>query len=49
MTLAYFLEGLRCSLCGALGLLWLDPVRGTVECRECGGTARCVPESGEAA
>ncbi|MEU8268534.1 hypothetical protein AB0B89_15360 [Sphaerisporangium sp. NPDC049002] len=49
MTLGHFLDGLRCSMCRALNMLWLDPVRGLVECRECGQTAICVPESGEAA
>ena len=49
MTLAHLLEGLRCSLCGALDALWLDPVRGLVACHGCGGTARCAFESGGAA
>ncbi|GAA1018662.1 hypothetical protein Aple_065900 [Acrocarpospora pleiomorpha] len=34
-----FLEDLRCSACGTLDSLWLYPVRGVVECRECGSKA----------
>ncbi|MFC7381867.1 hypothetical protein [Sphaerisporangium rhizosphaerae] len=49
MMLAHFLDGLRCSICGTLNALWHDPVRGMVECRECGQSALCVPESGEVA
>lgn len=49
MTLAHFLDGLRCSSCDALNVLWLDPVRGMVECRECGQSALCALESGEVA
>jgi ribosomal protein S27E len=47
MTLAHFLDGLRCSLCGALNVLWLDPPRVVVECSECGQTALTFPEIGE--
>ncbi|MDH2426938.1 hypothetical protein [Sphaerisporangium sp. TRM90804] len=47
MTLAHFLDGLRCAVCGCLDVLWLDPVRGLVECRECGHKALCVPDAGE--
>ncbi|GAA1280399.1 hypothetical protein Psi02_72710 [Planotetraspora silvatica] len=39
MSLAHFLDDLRCSCCGALNVLWLDPVRGFVECHECGQKA----------
>ncbi len=39
MRLAHFLDDLRCSGCGALDVLWLDPVRGLVECHECGQKA----------
>ncbi|WP_405395269.1 hypothetical protein [Microbispora hainanensis] len=39
MRLAHILDGLRCSCCGALDVLWLDPVRGIVECHECGEKA----------
>lgn len=45
--LAHFLDGLRCSVCGALNVLWLDPLRGLVECRECGQTALTIPETAE--
>ncbi|GAA5085608.1 Zn ribbon nucleic-acid-binding protein [Thermocatellispora tengchongensis] len=48
MTLAHFLDGLRCACCGALNMLWLDPLRGLVECRECGQSALAFPEIGEA-
>ncbi|MFG1879370.1 hypothetical protein ACGFIV_31480 [Sphaerisporangium sp. NPDC049003] len=37
--LAELLDGLRCSVCGCLNTLWLDAVRGLVECQECGGKA----------
>lgn len=47
MTLAHFLDGLRCAVCGALNALWLDSPRGLVECRECGQTALTFPEIGE--
>ncbi|MEV4180989.1 hypothetical protein ACFV1N_13670 [Streptosporangium canum] len=47
MTLAHFLDNLRCSVCGTLNALWLDPVRGLVECRECGQRALAFPEIGE--
>ena len=51
MTLAHFLDGLRCAMCGCLNMLWLDPVCGLLECRECGQTALTVPceNGGEAA
>ncbi|MEU6411016.1 hypothetical protein [Microbispora sp. NPDC046933] len=39
MRLAHILDGLRCSGCTALDTLWLDPVRGIVECHECGEKA----------
>ncbi|MDA0632414.1 hypothetical protein OUY22_03225 [Nonomuraea sp. MCN248] len=42
MRLAHILDGLRCSCCGALDVLWLDPVRGTVECHECGQKATVI-------
>ncbi|MFF4771788.1 hypothetical protein ACFY05_02910 [Microtetraspora fusca] len=44
MILAHLLHGLRCSGCGVLDVLWLDPVRGLIECRECGQTALTFPE-----
>ncbi|NAS25376.1 hypothetical protein GT755_27285 [Herbidospora sp. NEAU-GS84] len=47
MTLAHLLEGLRCSCCGALDVLWLDLARGLIECRECGQSAFTFPEIGE--
>ncbi|MFI6455860.1 hypothetical protein ACIBF6_30370 [Streptosporangium amethystogenes] len=34
--LAHILDGLRCAACGAVNTLWLDLIRGLVECRECG-------------
>ncbi|MEV0228117.1 hypothetical protein [Nonomuraea sp. NPDC050786] len=48
MTLAHFLDGLRCWTCKTLNALWLDPSRAVVECRECGQSALTFPESGEA-
>ncbi|WP_055483138.1 hypothetical protein [Sphaerimonospora mesophila] len=39
IRLAHFLDGLRCSCCETLDALWLDPVRGLVECHECGQKA----------
>ncbi|MFB9525001.1 hypothetical protein [Nonomuraea roseola] len=47
MTLAHFLDELRCSVCGVLNMLWLDPMRGVVECRNCGQSALTFPETGE--
>jgi hypothetical protein len=43
MTLAHFLDNLRCSVCGCLNALWLDPVCGLVECHECGQVAVTLP------
>ncbi len=45
--LAHFLDGLRCSICGALSGLWLDPLRGLIECHECDQTALTIPETGK--
>ncbi|GAA4599119.1 hypothetical protein GCM10023194_78330 [Planotetraspora phitsanulokensis] len=47
MTLTHFLDGLRCACCGALNMLWLDPVRGLVECHECGQIALTLPDTGK--
>ncbi|MGW7481536.1 hypothetical protein ACWGH8_23390 [Nonomuraea muscovyensis] len=47
MTLAHFLDGLRCADCGALNVLRLDPIRALVECTECGTSALVVPEIGK--
>ncbi|MEV4112420.1 hypothetical protein [Nonomuraea sp. NPDC049695] len=44
MSLAHFLDGLRCSDCGAFEALWLDSVRALVECTECGCAALTVPD-----
>ncbi|MEU7862099.1 hypothetical protein [Nonomuraea sp. NPDC049141] len=44
MTLAHFLDGLRCSTCGALNTLWLDTVRAFTTCRECRQTALNVTD-----
>ncbi|MDH2429286.1 hypothetical protein [Sphaerisporangium sp. TRM90804] len=49
MTLAHILDGLRCACCGGLNVLWLDAVRGLVECRQCGERAGCLVDCGEAA
>jgi len=42
MRLAHILDDMRCSGCGAVDVLWLDPVRGIVECRECGEKAFAI-------
>ncbi|MET8160394.1 hypothetical protein ABZT47_28885 [Sphaerisporangium sp. NPDC005289] len=42
-SLVHLLDGLRCEICRCLDVLWLDPVRGLVECRECGQTAITLP------
>ncbi|MBT2234670.1 hypothetical protein [Nonomuraea sp. NEAU-A123] len=47
MTLAHFLDGLRCSVCKTLNALRLDPARSLVECAECGQSALVFPEIGE--
>lgn len=47
MTLAHFLDGLRCSICLTLNALWLDPDRAVVECRECGQFAMAFSKTGE--
>ncbi|MFI9835525.1 hypothetical protein ACIHFD_00720 [Nonomuraea sp. NPDC051941] len=47
MTLAHFLDGLRCATCNTLNALWLDPIRALVECRECGQTALTVTDPDE--
>ncbi|MCG5219735.1 YheV family putative zinc ribbon protein [Streptosporangium soli] len=44
MTLAHFLDGLRCADCHALDALWLDAMRGLVECRECGHRVTVIPD-----
>jgi len=45
MRLAHLLDGLRCAECLTLDVLWCDPVRGLVECRECGHRANVAPEN----
>ncbi|MEU0572454.1 hypothetical protein ABZ297_44610 [Nonomuraea sp. NPDC005983] len=47
MTLAHFLDGLRCSSCQTLNALRLDPARSVVECRECGQSVLIFPEIAE--
>ncbi|TLP66066.1 hypothetical protein [Microbispora triticiradicis] len=42
MRLAHILDGLHCSCCRALDVLWLDPVRGIIECHECGQKATVI-------
>ncbi|MEU8268832.1 hypothetical protein AB0B89_16870 [Sphaerisporangium sp. NPDC049002] len=46
MTLAHFLDGLRCEVCRCLNVLRLDPAYGLVECQECGQTAVTLPAEG---
>ncbi|MEU8398001.1 hypothetical protein AB0C28_22630 [Nonomuraea sp. NPDC048892] len=45
--MTHLLHGLRCATCLALNVLWLDPVRGLVECSECGQTALIVTDPDE--
>ncbi len=40
--LAHILDGLHCPDCGTLDALWLDNLRGIVECAECGHKARVL-------
>ncbi len=40
--LAHILDGLHCPGCGTLDALWLDSLRGIVECAECGHKARAL-------
>ncbi|MFC5833712.1 hypothetical protein [Nonomuraea insulae] len=47
MTLAHFLDGLRCATCHTLNVLRLDPVRALVECAECGQTALILTDPDE--
>ncbi|MEU7853039.1 hypothetical protein [Nonomuraea sp. NPDC049141] len=47
MTLAHFLDGLRCATCLTLNVLRLDPVRALVECAECGQAALIVTDPDE--
>lgn len=42
--LARILDGLRCAACGTVDTLWLDLLRGLVECRECGQGALLDPD-----
>ncbi|MFC6085797.1 hypothetical protein [Sphaerisporangium aureirubrum] len=37
------LDGLRCEVCRCLNMLWLDPVRGIIECHACHQTAIALP------
>ncbi|MEV0419996.1 hypothetical protein [Streptosporangium canum] len=41
--LAHILDGLRCAACHAVNTLWLDLIRGLVECRACGQGALLDP------
>ncbi|MEV5413608.1 hypothetical protein AB0K60_32865 [Thermopolyspora sp. NPDC052614] len=45
MRLAHLLDGLRCADCLTIDVLWYDPVRGLVECRECGHRANVAFEN----
>ena len=44
MRMAHLLDGLCCADCLTLDVLWYDPVRGMVECAECGHRAHILPE-----
>ncbi|MEV0975086.1 hypothetical protein [Microtetraspora glauca] len=39
VEIAHLLDELTCAGCGTPNALWLYPVRGLVECRECGEKA----------
>ncbi|MCC5578993.1 hypothetical protein IMZ11_25535 [Microtetraspora sp. AC03309] len=39
VEIAHLLDELTCAACGTPNALWLYPVRGMVECRECGEKA----------
>ncbi|GAA4952682.1 hypothetical protein HD597_009644 [Nonomuraea thailandensis] len=45
--MTHLLHGLRCATCLTLNALWLDPLRGLVECSECGQTALIVTDPDE--
>ena len=45
--LAYILDGLCCSACHAVNTLWLDLMRGLVECHACGQGALLDPDEEE--
>lgn len=43
--LAHILDGLHCPCCGTLDALWLDALRGIVECAECGHKAHVLVDA----
>ncbi|MFF4773325.1 hypothetical protein ACFY05_10755 [Microtetraspora fusca] len=45
VEIAHLLDELTCATCGTPNALWLYPVRGVAECRECGEKASVLPES----
>lgn len=47
--IAHPLDDLHCAACGAADALWLYPVRGLVECRECGEKASVFIDTSEPA
>jgi DNA-directed RNA polymerase subunit RPC12/RpoP len=44
VEIAHLLDDLSCAACGTSNALWLYPVRGVVECRECGEKAIVLVE-----
>ncbi|GLW10334.1 hypothetical protein Misp01_54620 [Microtetraspora sp. NBRC 13810] len=49
VEIAHLLDDLACAGCGTSNVLWLYPVRGLVECRECGEKTSILiePSDGE--
>ncbi|MFF3671359.1 hypothetical protein [Microtetraspora malaysiensis] len=45
VEIAHLLDELTCAACGTPNALWLYPVRGLVECRECGEKASILLDS----
>ncbi|MEU8175380.1 hypothetical protein AB0C14_21080 [Microbispora hainanensis] len=44
VEISHLLDELTCAACGTRNTLWLYPVRGVVECRECGEKAIVIVE-----
>ncbi|WP_433419690.1 hypothetical protein ACQP1V_06140 [Microtetraspora malaysiensis] len=45
VEISHLLDELTCAACSTSNALWLYPMRGVVECRECGEKASVLPES----
>ncbi|MEV7804506.1 hypothetical protein AB0O28_16315 [Microbispora sp. NPDC088329] len=44
VEISHLLDELTCAACGTRNALWLYPIRGVVECRECGEKATVIVE-----